>query len=71
MWGWGGGMLLICAIDFPIASAPHLINENMLLAGNETWSFRRLHFLKSAFTQEKKKVFDRFYNMWGAENANS
>lgn len=31
--------LLICAIDFLIGSAPRLVNENMLCAGNETWSF--------------------------------
>lgn len=31
--------LLICAIDFLIGSAPPLVNENMLCAGNETWSF--------------------------------
>lgn len=31
--------LLICAIDFLIGSAPRLVNENMLCAGNQTWSF--------------------------------
>lgn len=45
--------LLICAIDFLIGSAPRLVNENMLWAGNETWSSRRLHVLKCAGAQER------------------
>lgn len=34
-----GRGLLICAIDFLIGSAPCLVNENMLCAGNQTWGF--------------------------------
>lgn len=50
--------LLICAIDFPIGSAPHLVNENMLCAGNKTW---RLRCPKMCFTHTKKKSWKMFH----------